>query len=145
MNRMLVEGATHYDRINSLIEEKDEKWYRYQSKIGGKQAAQEMLAKLIILDRTIDVTECGFPNDDERIMTRLGEDGLVLSLDTPIIGPFGRDLEQITLPARWSIGIPKDVCVKPRNVGSDVILTIADRDFLYSREGLSCLTQKMTE
>ena len=70
-------------------------------------------------------------------MTRLGEEGAVLTLDPPVDGPFGRPVARFTLPARWSLGIGKDENVEasPREEG--LMLSVGERQFHYSREGLA--------
>ena len=107
---------------------------------GGAVLAQAMIAGLSSLDRSERFEALRFPNVDERIMTRLGSEGIVLRLDPPVVGPFGRPVTRIALPARWSRGIDKDEPVTVR-VGDGVLfLSIGERRFRYSREGLTILT-----
>ena len=138
MNRRLVEGATHPERIAALIEEKGEKWQTYDMKLGGTEAAERSLGDLRRLDRGRPYDEAMFPDLDERILTRLGEGGAVLTLDPPSLGPFGREITQVTLPARWSAGISseeaKRVEVHPTQEG--VTLKVGDRSYGYSRSGV---------
>ena len=137
MNRALVEGATHPERIDALIVEKGEAWGRYERKVGGSALAEAMIGKLNALDREERFEALTFPDSDERIMTRLGEEGVVLTLDPPVDGPFGCPVERITLPACWSRGIGKN---EPMEVSTDVdglVLSVGERRFRYSREGLS--------
>ena len=138
MNRALVEGATHPERIAALVEEKGEDWSRYEQKHGGTEAARAMIADLVTLDRT-RCLEIRFPQSDERIMTRLGEDGALLKLDPPPVGPFGRLVSRIALPARWSYGIKETDAgeVAVEHDGDDLLLSAAGRSFRYSRSGLT--------
>lgn len=138
MNRRLVEGATHPERIAAVVEEKGKKWQTYDMKLGGTEAAERGLGDLRRLDRGTAYDEAMFPDLDERILTRLGEEGAVLTLDPPSLGPFGREITRVTLPARWSAGISseeaKRVEVHPTQEG--VTLKVGDRSYGYSRSGV---------
>ena len=136
MNRALVEEATHPERIGELLAEKGEVWSRYESKIGGSKLAQTMIAKLNALDRTARFQELIFPDEDTRIMTRLGEEGIVLTLDDPVIGPFGSRVSRIALPARWSRGLRGDEKIAVETQEDGLVLSADERCFLYTREGL---------
>ena len=49
-----------------------------------------MVAHLVVLDREEPFDgKLRFPDADEKIMTRLGEEGAILELDPPPKGPFG--------------------------------------------------------
>lgn len=136
MNRELVEGATHPARIASLIQEKGEAWDRYDRKEGGARAAERMCASLHVLKRRDPFNDLCFPDSDERVMTRLGEEGVILPLDPPIEGPFGQPITRIALPAHWSAGISKAERPTLAQDGTRIVLTVAEREFTYSREGL---------
>ena len=137
MNRTLVEGATHPDQINGLLDEKGEGWQRYHNDVGGAEAAHRMLARMNVLDRESGFLDANFPGSDERIMTRLGEEGAVLEFDPPVDGPFGTPVTRIALPARWSQGISRDdkAAMTPGNQ-HEAILSVGERTFRYSRAGL---------
>ena len=138
MNRALVEAATHPDRVAGLITQKGEAWERYDSLNGGARAAESMVARLNVLDRGAPFDDSlRFPSSDERIMTRLGEEGVILVLDPPSAGPFGQPITRIALPARWSRGIAGNAQIENVRDASGSYLFVADWCFRYSREGLS--------
>ena len=138
MNRSLVEGATHPDRIGALIAEKGEAWERYDRLNGGARAAEGMVALLNVLNReSLFDDSLRFPPSDERIMTRLGEEGVILTLDPPAEGPFGCSITRIAVPARWSLGIGKDNRAKASENTDGMILSAGELCFRYSREGLA--------
>ena len=143
MNRELVEGATYPDRIAALIAEKGEAWELYDRTYGGAEAAAAMLARLNVLDRASPFDDTlRFRDSDERIMTRLGEEGVVLSFDSfdpPPVGPFKKPITRIALPARWSCGIAKDDRAAIEWDETGLIVSVAGRRFRYSREGLTKL------
>ena len=138
MNRRLVEAATHPERITALLKEKGETWKRYDRQLGGVKAAERGLGDLQRLDRNQPYESLSFPNLDERIMTRLGEEGVVLTFDPPPLGPFGNQITRITLPARWSAGISSDdaEAVQAHSVPDGLMFTVGGRTFKYSRLGL---------
>ena len=138
MNRRLVEAATHSERITVLLKEKGEAWKSYDRQLGGVKAAERSLGDLQRLDRSQQYESLSFPNLDERIMTRLGEEGVVLTFDPSPQGPFGNQITRITLPARWSAGISSNdaEAVQTHPVPDGLMFTAADRNFKYSRLGL---------
>lgn len=138
MNRHLVEGATHPERIAALIEEKGETWRTYDVKLGGTEAAERNLADLCLLDREKSYAEAHFPDLDERIMTRLGEEGAVLTLDPPPSGPFDRKIKHIALPARWSTGLSSEdaEAVEVHSTQEEMTLKAGERRYKYSRSGV---------
>ena len=95
-----------------------------------------MIAKLNALDRTARFQELIFPDEDTRIMTRLGEEGIVLTLDDPVIGPFGSRVSRIALPPRWSRGLRGDERIAVETQEDGLVLSADERCFLYTREGL---------
>ena len=136
MNRELVEGATHPDRINELINKKGSAWDSYNRTVSGAQAAAEMVARLNVVNRSERFEELRFPDKDERIMTRLGEEGAILKFESSTIGPFGQPVTRITLPAHWSHGIKEEDEMTTEREGEDLILSIETHSFRYSRRGL---------
>ena len=138
MNRTLVESATHPDCTAALIAEKGEAWDRYDRLNGGARAAEGMVARLNVLDREAPFDDSlRFPGSDERIMTRLGEEGVILMLEPPPDGPFGCPVTRIAVPARWSRGITKDDHVEITRDEVGLMLSVGERCFHYSREGLA--------
>ena len=136
MNRELVEGATHPDRINELIIKKGADWDSYNRTVSGAQAAEEMVAQLCVVDREGPFADLCFPSSDERIMTRLGEEGAILKFNPSTIGPFGQPVTRITLPAHWSHGIKEEDEMTTKREGEELILSIGTQSFRYSRGGL---------
>ena len=136
MNRDLVEGTTHYDCLTKLIKEKGNTWDSYYQLHGGTEAAAKMVAKLNCLDREEPFDNVQFPRDDESIMTHLGEEGTILPLDPPPVGPFGNRLTLIALPARWSRGIKKDAKIVAEPDQNGLIISVGEKRFRYSRVGL---------
>lgn len=136
MNRELVERATHPAQLAQIAQENG--WEAYQRRVTGKALAETKGAELVILDRSAELPEC-FP-DDEVIRTRLGAGGAVLHLPDGVIGSFGHPIRTITLPAHWSRGLTGDEVVQV-DVGSPMVLRVADRAFVYDESGLRPLKE----
>ena len=71
-------------------------------------------------------------------MTRLGEDGVILTLPDSLTGPFGSPISRIALPSHWSQGISgeEEVRIVSKSAQSMTKLAIAEKHFGYSRAGL---------
>ena len=136
MNRALVEGTTHPEPLQALIQEKGKAWERYHQQFGGTEAAARMLAEVNLLDRKEPLEELKFPPSDEDIMTRLGEEGRIVALEPAPIGPFGQAVTRIALPSHWSkcTADKDEVRIEPDGNGLD--LWVGDAHFRYSRAGL---------
>lgn len=135
MNRALVEAATHPEALDRIAAERG--WQTYRQRITGKALAEMALANLLLLDRSQPLPK-SFPSD-EKIRTRLGEQGAVLPLPPGTIGAFGQPISRLALPAHWSQGLTGDelVQVEPSDIGLHLRVTVNDRAFLYGPEGLS--------
>lgn len=139
MNRNLVESTTHPECVEKLLLEKGDSWRTYERRVGGTKLAEKMLAELNFLDRNLSFLDLNFPNSDEKVMTRLGEEGVVLSIDPPQIGPFGENVSRIAIPAQWSKGIKEDTFNSIEQNKDELVLISGEKRFNYSREGLCML------
>jgi CRISPR-associated endonuclease/helicase Cas3 len=137
MNRALVEAATHPQALEPLAEAHG--WRAYRQRVVGKSYAEINLADLAILDRTKSFLDhdgrvrC-FP-DDEKIRTRLGEEGVILTLPEGTIGAFGAPIRRMALPAHWSRGLTGEEAVQV-DAGPPARVTVSDRVMLYGHMGL---------
>jgi CRISPR-associated endonuclease/helicase Cas3 len=136
MNRALVEAATHPDALDRIAA--DRGWQAHRQRTTGKALAEMRLADLVLLDRGKPL-KC-FP-DDEKIRTRLGEEGALVILPVGTIGPFGQPITRFALPAHWSRGLMGDETAYVESLGdglgATIRVTVNDRVFHYGPEGLS--------
>lgn len=137
MNRMLVETATHLDRIEALNEELGKDWADYWNHIYGKEVADAMAAKRIAMPTDTPFADVRFPEDEEKIRTRLGAEGARISFAAPIMGPFGALINGFSLPDHWSHGIDSREKTEPVIVGGMIRLDIGSRRFCYGRTGVT--------
>lgn len=131
MNRALVEAATHPEALTQIAEARG--WQAYHQRLRGKRLAEKGAADLVILDRAGPLER--FP-DDEKIRTRLGEEGIVLALPEGTIGPFGLPVRNLTLPVHWSRGMTGEEAVvilsaTPLRIG------VGNMAFGYGAEGVT--------
>jgi CRISPR-associated endonuclease/helicase Cas3 len=138
MNRQLVEAATHPEALRRLHAEPGSGWKAYHDKVIAAELAESHLAQFVLLDRTKPFEGLVFPGDEERIRTRLGEEGARLRFGEPVpLGPFGAQVDEIVLPAHWSVALPVDVAPEVRTTTEkSFIFTLAGRSFIYDRFGL---------
>lgn len=131
MNRALVEAATHPAHLAEIAEANG--WGEYWRRMTGKALADRQGAGLVTLYRGEEFPKA-FP-PDEAIRTRLGEEGIILTLPEGTKGPFGTPIRRIALPAHWSRGIVEDAAT----VSGGAALTICAGQvrFHYGADGLS--------
>lgn len=138
MNRLLVESATHDERLEALSDELGPAWAAYWNTQYGRDLADTAGAGHVALRVTDPFSEIGlFPDQDEKIRTRLGAEGASIRFADPVPGPFGRMIGGITLPAHWSKGIVADEPVRPAPAGDGTLrFEAGGRPFLYGRLGV---------
>ena len=141
MNRMLVEQATHEESLNALTAHLGGPWLKHGQQTYGFAAAERGVARGHLLDRTAPFDEeLVFPDLDEKVRTRLGEDGPRIVLAEPQPGPFGEAVGTFNLPAHFfKGGLPTKEEIDaayavPTPTG--LILHVAGRVFQYDRLGV---------
>ena len=102
MNRMLVESATHEAAIGALKEELGKEWLQFGRSLQGGELSRAMLAGLTTLKREQYFTDLRFPDIEETVRTRLGEEGRKIAFPEGTIGPFAKPISELALPAHWS-------------------------------------------
>lgn len=137
MNRALVEAATHPQALEQLAAAYG--WQGYRQRVIGKALAEMRGAGLVTLDRTLPFLDGSnnvrcFP-DDEKIRTRLGEEGVILTMPEGTVGAFGVPVTRMALPAHWSYGLTGDEEVQV-DQGPPIRVTVSDRVLRYGPMGL---------
>ena len=142
MNRMLVERATHPEMLRQLADELGERWQSHASRVFGLHAAGAGVARnqALIRDEPFD-EELVFPDLDQHVRTRLGEDGPHVVLADPVIGPFGAAVQHFNLPAHLFRGrLPgKEEIEAARAVPGPeggLLLQIGEHRLTYDRTGI---------
>ena len=142
MNRMLVERATHPEMLRELSETLGGRWLSHEAKVFGLRAAEAGIARTHALSREEPFDEdLAFPDLDEKVRTRLGEDGPRIVLADPVPGPFGTPVQTFNLPAHLFRGAQpgkeeiKAARAKPVPAGG-LILKVGGRNLTYDRTGI---------
>ncbi len=136
MNRQLVEGAPHPERVEALHAELGKEWADYFLQIAGKQSAERGAARTVGLPVGEPFGEFRFPPDEETIRTRLGADGALVTFIEPVAGPFGQPVSGITLPSHWSHGLDTRDPVATQKGEAGLGFAIGDQRFHYDRRGV---------
>ena len=136
MNRMLVEGATHPEKIDTLHLELGREWIDYNNKHVGGEIACIGAARNVLLPFHTPFAEVQFPSDEEQIRTRLGEEGARVTFKDPVPGPFGEYISGLTMPAHWSHGLQTSEPLVPIMLEGVLTLTIGNISYTYDRCGM---------
>lgn len=145
MNRMLVEQATHEGALRSLAAHLGGPWRDQEQRSSGFAAAERGLARGHALDRGVAFDErLVFPDLDEPVRTRLGEDGPRIELAESRPGPFGAPVRTFSLPAHFftrnggALPSKEEIdAAQAKEAPGGLILHVGDRAFEYDRLGVS--------
>jgi len=145
MNRELVERATHPEELNAIASELGDAWCEHATSIEGALIADNLTAKQVIIRRDrsfyVDNSAVVFPDVEAKIRTRLGDEGIEITLDPEAPSPFPGNcaIAQIAIPGHLSKGLMGDESVTwiPRDGGFE--FSLGDRRFRYDRLGLQRL------
>ena len=137
MNRALVEAATHPQALEPLAAAHG--WEGYRQRVVGKALAEMRTAGLMTLDRSLPFLDHSgnvrcFP-DEEKIRTRLGEEGVILTLPDDTLGAFGTPITCLALPPHWSRGLTGEEEVRV-DQGPPIRVTVSGRVLCYGPMGL---------
>ena len=143
MNRMLVERATHPQVLSDLAASLGESWVEHGGRVFALGAAEAGVAKRHALGRHEQFDQdFTFSSDlDERVRTRIGDDGPRIVLSDPVAGPFGSGVQIFNLPAHLFAGEPptneeiKAARADPQPDGS-LILKVGGHRLRYDRTGV---------
>ena len=142
MNRKLVERATHPDALCQITEELGEKWKAHATDTEGGYIADGQVARnhTVRFDKSFfeDNREVCFPEMEDRIRTRLGDDRLEIVSAPPPPSPFepSRLIDKLELPLRWLTGAEAPESVEPTVAEEGVEFSIGSHRFRYDRLGL---------
>ena len=142
MNRDLVERATHPDALEAITNEMGDEWRAHAIEIEGGQIADGLTAAGAILRRDksffTDNRDILFGIDEERIRTRLGDEGIMVEFAPPARSPFDstRSIGSLTIPAHLLRGDYADGPISPLLTNGGFIFSIGEQRFQYDRLGL---------
>ncbi len=132
-NRWLVEQCTHEDALERLP---DPRWRRLAEEVYGRALQHGLLAKSVVLPLK-PFGELHYHGTDERITTRLGDDGWTVTLAQPVSHCFGTLIDSLTVP-HWLLGErgPWPESVDPEPIDGGFRFALGQRHYRYTRFGL---------
>ena len=140
MNRMLVERATHPEALQALVDELGDAWTIHGHDITGARLAEGLTARDAVIrrDATFLEGDVVFGNVEERIRTRLGDEGVVVTFEPLPVSPFdpGLEIGQISIPHHMSRGLDPQDAVTPTATGGGFEFSIGEARFRYDKLGL---------
>lgn len=138
MNRQIVERAVHSRRLEEVATRGGSDWEAHAAHVTGTSRGHRRQAELNIVDWTRSYAEISFPRvSDQRILTRLGEGDRRVRFTDPLLGPFGRRVDEVVLRSWWTTGVPDEA--EPQAVTTSAGRTsfrFGGRMFVYDRHGL---------
>ena len=144
INRMLVERATHPQQLRALADALGGAWLESEQRSFGFAACERQVARGHLLDRGAGFdADLSFPDLDEKVRTRLGEDGPRVVLAVPARGPFGTPVRTFNLPAalfRGAGGLPSKAEIDAgwaEAAPEGLLLHVGAHAFVYGRMGLT--------
>ena len=146
MNRELVERATHPATLNAITDEMGDAWQVHATRMMGGTLAKNLTARsaLVHYDKSFfgeDNRDVVFGSDEERIRTRLGDEGIEVELNPPAPSPFdGEPIARLTIPhhlaGRLSGDATEDEPVVPDLEDGGFTFRSGESRFRYDRLGL---------
>ncbi|GIX30352.1 MAG: CRISPR-associated helicase/endonuclease Cas3 [Porticoccaceae bacterium] len=129
--RERIERTTHPEAFQAL----DDAWQKHGREIEGLELGELRQALRSVLDDK-PFGELHYPDQGERVLTRLGDPTYDIPLETPMRSPFGADIGRVAIPARWLEGatVPESVRAEPTPDGFR--FAIGHQRFRYTRLGL---------
>ena len=143
MNRELVESATHPEALAKLVDSKGDKWLEHQGEITGMRLGDVQTARNAIVRRDKTFLERGvaFASDEERIRTRLGDEGVEIVFAEPQRSPFGQSgtIDRVTVRLTWLEDAEAPESVEATAIDGGFEFAVGARRFRYDRLGLQRL------
>ncbi len=142
MNRKLVERATHPDALHEIVERNGAEWAQHERETKGGYIADGLTAHdaLVRRNKTFyeDNRDVLFGSQEEKIRTRLGDEGVEVEFVTAPKSPFNseRAIESLTIGAHLLRGTVPNGPVGTEAVPGGFTFSIGEESFGYDRLGL---------
>jgi CRISPR-associated endonuclease/helicase Cas3 len=138
-NRRLVEQATHPEAL-ARLDPQEPRWTTHGQQLLGAALAHGQLAQRGLLATHVgfEDSRVEFPSGElaEDIRTRLGEDNLRLALPEGTASPFGQQIRELVLPARWCRRLDPQAIPQIDQCADSLRVSWDGRPFIYDRLGL---------
>lgn len=149
-NRELVESATHGEALDAIARERGADWVAFGTQYEGAVGARASVARLQALPFSEPYYPGSFPDDENKIGSRLGAADRLVVMDPPQPGPFGQPVRELALRHhQLPRGLPADAqptdvlpWPDPQNSGQGFEFTLGSARYRYSRLGLERLKKE---
>ncbi|MGE0705846.1 MAG: CRISPR-associated helicase Cas3' [Vicinamibacterales bacterium] len=131
-NRERIEATTHPDAWAALPEE----WAPHGIYMEGDFLAELRQADRSVLRDDLPFGELHYGDDDERVLTRLGDPTYEIPLATRCESPFQVTIDRLLIPARYIRGTPPPERLDTTSSDEGLRFRIGHRGFRYTRYGL---------
>lgn len=139
-NRVLVERSTHPEILKDIVQQAGEEWDSHQQYITGQAFADRQIPELVGIDFHKPFAKEGFAEELTAVKTRLGRDDYQIFLPEKLDGPFGDQVEELTI-TEWQIDeVPDEHQLSPEAVNvfdGGFSFVYYGKRFTYDRFGLS--------
>ena len=149
MNRELVEKATHPTELEAIVTADPADWQEHDNWIKELATADRQSAEAIIIDRSVPFYDGDSGDNDKvvfkrntRVVTRLGEATIDIDVEPSEKGPFGNDVDQLSIP-HWMVKADladyedlKAEILQRNKQGFDFRVASGTRNFRYDRFGI---------
>lgn len=142
MNRELVERCTHPAALKAIVNEMGEEWIAHAGEIAGGRLADDLTARSAVVRRgktfLLDNSDILFGSVEEKIRTRLGDEGIKVEFEPRPPSPFrpGAAIAELTVPAHMGGGPGSEEAIRPEPVEGGFVFAVGGREFTYDRLGL---------
>ena len=145
MNRELVERSTHPAALKAIVHELGAEWLAHGGDISGTNIADNLTARSAVVRRGITFWPVNrdilFGSLEEKIRTRLGDEGIEVDFDPPLTSPFASStsIAKITIPAHMGVGQASEEAIKPERIGGGFRFWVGEKELCYDRLGLQAV------
>ena len=146
MNRQLVERATHPAELEAIVQEMGDDWRVHALSLEGEILSDVQNARGVVIPRDKSFftdnnngSDLFFPLEaEERIRTRLGDEGIEVEFAPPPPSPFEPScpIERMIILEHLLRGATAEGPVTPNPVEGGFTFGVGDRAFRYDRLGL---------
>lgn len=142
MNRELVERSTHPDALEEIENELGNDWIEHGGDMAGARIAGDLTAQSAVVRRDksflTDNEDVLFGSVEERLRTRLGDEGIRVEFEPPPPSPFSAEttIAEMAIPAHMGGVQPSGEPIEPDLIEGGFAFQVGGREFRYDRLGL---------
>ena len=142
MNRDLVERSTHPDVLKAIENELGDDWRAHGGDISGTNIADGLTARNAVVRRSMsflhDNSDILFGSREEKIRTRLGDEGIKVEFEPRPPSPFspGTTIAELAIPAHMGVSQANEEAIAPERIEGGFRFRVRERELIYDRLGL---------